>query len=117
MSLLRMLSGGLTEVEFLVLASRHVKSERERVVMQAVMEAAETMGVERVVTRRGNVYSIGVYIREGDRKNLVYIDWEKDWEWGRIFSHIVNSSSMPVSRLNRNGFEVNLVAYGGEVNA
>ena len=114
-SLLKILSGGLTEVEFLVLASRHVKSERERVVMQAVMEAAETLGAERVVTRRGNVYSIGVYIREGDRKNLVYIDWEKDWEWKRICSHIV--SSMPVSVFNRNGFEGSLATCGGEVDA
>ena len=55
-------------MEFLVLASRYVKSERERVVMQAVMEAAETRGAERVVTRRGNVYCIGVYIREGTRR-------------------------------------------------
>ena len=103
-------------MEFLVLASScEKKPKRERIVMQAVMEAAETLGAERVVTRRGNVYCIGVYIREGDRKDLVYIDWEKDWEWRRICSHIV--SSMPVSSFNRNGFEINLAACGGEVDA
>ena len=103
-------------MEFLVLASRCLKKpERERVVMQAVMEAAEMLGVERVVMRRGNVYCIGVYISEGDRKDLVYIDWEKDWEWKRICSHIV--SSMPVSVFNRNGFEGSLATCGGEVDA
>jgi len=73
-------------MELLFLASRYIKQpERERVVMQAVIEAAEAIGVDRVVVRRGNVYSSGVYLKDGENKVLLYNDWDKDWDWRRIF--------------------------------
>jgi len=79
-------------VEFLVLASRYVRQpERERVVMQAVLEAAEAVGAERVVRRRGNVYSTGVYITNGKEKRLVYNDWEKNWGWRRVYEGMMAS--------------------------
>ena len=97
-------------MEFLVLASRYVrKPGRERVVMQAVMEAAETLGADRVEARKGNVYSIGVYLKDGERKTLVYIDWDKeDWDWKRVYSHIVGSTRVP-SILSK-GYEINMKA-------
>jgi len=79
-------------MEFLVLASRYVKQpERERVVIQAVIEAAEALGAERVVRRRGNVYSTGVYVTDGSEKHLVYNDWSKDWNWRRIYESMMAS--------------------------
>jgi len=79
-------------VEFLVLASRYVKQpERERIVMQAVIEAAEAAGIERVVRRRGNVYSTGVYVNDGRSKRLLYNDWEKNWDQRKIFDSIMAS--------------------------
>ena len=97
-------------MEFLVLASRYVrKPGRERVVMQAVIEAAEALGADRVEARKGNVYSIGVYVKEGEEKALVYIDWDKeDWDWKRVYSHIVGSTRVP-SILSQ-GHEINLEA-------
>jgi len=77
-------------MEFLFLASRYIKQpEREGVVMQAVIEAAEAIGVDRVVMRRGNVYSSGVYLKDGENKVLLYNDWDKDWDWRRIFDTMI----------------------------
>jgi hypothetical protein len=79
-------------MEFLVLTSQYRKHpERDRKVMQAVVEAAETVGAERVVRRKGNVYSTGVYLKDGEEKKLVYIDWEKDWSWRRIYQDLMAS--------------------------
>jgi hypothetical protein len=79
-------------MEFLVLASRYVgQPERERVVMQAVLEAAEAVGAERVVRRRGNVYSTGVYVTNGGEKRLVYNDWDKNWGWRRVYENVMAS--------------------------
>ncbi|MHA1632106.1 MAG: hypothetical protein ACTSXC_04765 [Candidatus Freyarchaeota archaeon] len=79
-------------MEFLVLASRYVRQpERERVVLQAVIEAAETVGAERVVRRRGNVYSIGVYVKNGTEKHLVYNDCDKNWNWRKIYDNMMAS--------------------------
>lgn len=65
--------------------------ERERIVMQAVIEAAEAAGIERVVRRRGNVYSTGVYVNDGRSKRLLYNDWEKNWDQRKIFDSIMAS--------------------------
>ncbi len=79
-------------MEFLVLASRYIKQpERERVVMQAVIEVAETIGIDRIVRRRGNVYSTGVYINNGKGKSLLYNDWDKDWDRRRVYDSIMAS--------------------------
>jgi len=79
-------------MEFLVLASRYVKqTERERIIMQAVIEAAETVGIERIVKRRGNVYSTGVYINDGKGKSLLYNDWDKNWDRKKIYERIMAS--------------------------
>jgi len=79
-------------LEFLVLTSRYIKqAERERVVMQAVIEAAEAVGVDRIVKRRGNVYSTGVYVNDGRAKSLLYNDWEKDWDRKKIYESIMAS--------------------------
>jgi len=79
-------------VEFLVLTSRYVKQpERERVVLQAVIEAAEMVGIDRIVRRRGNVYSTGVYINDGKGKSLLYNDWDKDWDRRKVYDRIMAS--------------------------
>jgi len=79
-------------MEFLVLASRYIKQpERERVVMQAVIEAAEAVGAERIVMRRGNVYSTGVYLNDGGRKSLLYNDWEKNWSRRKVYENMIAS--------------------------
>jgi hypothetical protein len=76
----------------LVLASRYIRQpERERVVMQAVIEAAEAVGIDRIVRRRGNVYSTGVYINDGKAKSLLYNDWDKDWDRRRVYDSIMAS--------------------------
>jgi hypothetical protein len=55
------------------------------------------------------VYSIGVYVKDGERKTLVYIDWDKeDWDWKRVYSHIVGSTRVP-SILSK-GYEINMKA-------
>lgn len=59
--------------------------------MQAVIEAAETMGIDRIVRRRGNVYSTGVYINDGKGKSLLYNDWDKDWDRRRVYDSIMAS--------------------------
>jgi hypothetical protein len=79
-------------MEFLVLASGFVKQpERERVILEAVIEAAEEIGADRIVKRRGNVYSTGVYITDGKTKSLLYNDWDKDWDRKKIYENIMAS--------------------------
>jgi hypothetical protein len=79
-------------MEFLVLSSQYVKQpERERVIMQAVIEAAETVGIDRIVKRRGNVYSTGVYVNDGKGKSLLYNDWDKNWDQKKIYDSIMAS--------------------------
>jgi hypothetical protein len=79
-------------MEFLVLSSQYVKQpERERVIMQAVIEAAETVGIDRIVKRRGNVYSTGVYVNDGKGKSLLYNDWDKKWDPKRVYDSIMAS--------------------------
>jgi len=79
-------------MEFLVLTSQHSKQpERERIIMQAVIEAAETIGIERITKRKGNVYCTGVYVNDGEGKSLLYTDWEKNWDQKKIYNSIVTS--------------------------
>ncbi len=76
-------------MEFLVLTSQFLKQpERERVIMQAVIELAEDVGIERIVMRRTNVYCTGVYVSNGDGKSLLYNDWEKDWDQKKIVKNM-----------------------------
>ena len=76
-------------MEFLVLTSQFLKQpERERVIMQAVIELAEDVGIERIVMRRTNVYCTGVYVSNGDGKSLLYNDWEKDWDQKKIIKNM-----------------------------
>ncbi len=77
-------------MEFMVLSSRFKRQiERERVVMQAVIEAAEAAGAEKIVVRRGDVYSTGVYVTDGRDNAIIYNDWEKTWNWKKIYEHIM----------------------------
>jgi len=79
-------------MEFLVLSSQYVKQpERERVIMQAVIEAAETVGIDKIVKRRGNVYSTGVYVNDGKGKSLLYNDWDKNWDQKKVYDSIMAS--------------------------
>ena len=79
-------------MEFLVLTSQYLKQpERERIIMQAVIEAAETVGIERIIKRRGNVYCIGVYISNREGKSLLYNDWEKNWDQKKVYDSIMTS--------------------------
>lgn len=79
-------------MEFLIITSRFIKQpERERIIMQAVIDAAEAMGVDRVVKRRGNVYSTGVYVDDGKAKALLYNDWEKNWDQQKVYESIMAS--------------------------
>ena len=59
--------------------------------MQAVIEAAENLGVTRIIKRRCNVFSIGVYMVYGGEKRLLYIDWGKEWSRNEIYERIVSS--------------------------
>jgi hypothetical protein len=80
------------KMELLVLAPLDLRRpERERAVMQAVIEAAETLGADRIVMRRGNVYSTGVYLKNGKEKALLYNDWDKDWNAATIYSSMMVS--------------------------
>ncbi len=90
-------------MEFLVLTSRYVRQgERERVIMQAVIEAAEAIGVDRIVMRRGNVYSTGVYVDDGSEKALLYNDWDRNWDRKKIYDSIMASvRSSPSLRQKR----------------
>jgi hypothetical protein len=79
-------------LEFLVLSSQYLKQpERERVIIQAVIEAAETVGIDRIVKRRGNVYSTGVYVNDGKGKSLLYNDWDKNWDQKKVYNSIMAS--------------------------
>jgi len=76
-------------MEFLVLTSQYLKQpERERIILQAVIELAEAVGIERIVMRRSNVYCTGVYVNNGDGKSLLYNDWEKDWDQKKIIKNM-----------------------------
>jgi hypothetical protein len=55
----------------------------------AVLRAAESSGAEKVTVRVGDVYSIGVYLEEGEFKTLAYIDWDRGWGWRMIFNHLI----------------------------
>jgi len=67
-------------MEFLILLSRRPRNpKRKAVIIQAVLDAAEDSGAERVEVRVGDVYSAGVYLKDGEEKTLVYIDWGKNW--------------------------------------
>ena len=59
--------------------------------MQAVIEAAEAVGAEKVVIRRSNVYSTGVYLKNEKGKSLLYNDWDKDWNWKKIYRKMISS--------------------------
>ncbi len=79
-------------MEFLILSSCLAsQKERERIIMQAVVEAAEDLGVTRIVKRRCNVLSIGVYMVDRGEKRLLYNDWGKDWSQNEIYESIVSS--------------------------
>ena len=84
-------------MEFLILSpSLPHQREREKIIMEAVIEAAEDMGVTRITRRRCNVLSAGVYLISNSHKRLLYNDWEKRWDAERICKHIISS-------LNRTG--------------
>ncbi len=79
-------------MEFLVLSSRSRREyERERTIIQAVIEASEKMGIERVVFKRGDVYSTGVYLNNDKEKIIVYNDYERKWNRKRICKQILLS--------------------------
>ena len=59
--------------------------------MQAVIEAAETLGANRIEMRRGNVYGTGVYLKNGKDKVLLYNDWDKDWNATTIYNSMMVS--------------------------
>ena len=44
-----------------------------------------------IMKRRGNVYSTGVYLKNGSNKSLVYIDWGKNWTSKKICNSIISS--------------------------
>ena len=79
-------------MEFLILSSSLTdQRKRERIIMQAVVEAAENLGITRIVKRRCNVLSTGVYVVDGRGKKLLYNDWEKDWSQNKIYERIMSS--------------------------
>jgi len=79
-------------MEFLILSSCLVTHrKREKIIMQAVIEAAERLGIPRIVKRRCNVLSTGVYLVDRKEKRLIYNDWEKDWNRNRIYEKIMSS--------------------------
>lgn len=79
-------------MEFLILSSSFTNQRnRERIIMQAVIEAAERLGIRRIIKRRCNVLSTGVYVVEQNEKRLVYNDWEKDWDPNKILERIMSS--------------------------
>lgn len=79
-------------MELIVITSRHAKQpEREKIVMQAVIEVAETTGIPRIIKRKGNVYCTGVYVNYGNRKLLLYNDWEKKWNTRMVSDNIMSS--------------------------
>jgi len=80
-------------MEFLILSSSLVDHrKRERTIMQAVIEAAENLGIRRIVKRRCNVLSTGVYlVDQRGNKKLLYNDWEKNWGQNKIYESIMSS--------------------------
>ncbi|RJS93415.1 hypothetical protein CW705_01695 [Candidatus Bathyarchaeota archaeon] len=79
-------------MEFLILSSSLISDrKRERMIVEAVIEAAEEVGITRIVKRSCNVLSTGVYIVDGGEKKLVYNDWGKDWDQDEIYERIVSS--------------------------
>ena len=93
-------------MEFIVIASRFMKQpERERIVIEAVIEAAEAIGANRIVKRRGNVYSTGVYITDGEDKTMVYNDWNRNWDCKKIYKDIM--ASIPFSPVFQQNKSVN----------
>lgn len=89
--------------EFLVLTSHHSKQPtREKVIMQAVIEAAEAAGVEKIIKKRGNVYCTGIYINYGNIKSLLYNDWEKKYSEKRIYDILMNSIRLSPGLVKRN---------------
>jgi len=79
-------------MEFLILSSSLVNQrKREQIIMQAVIEAAEKFGIPRIIKRRCNVLSIGVYLVDQKGKKLLYNDWERDWNQKEIYERIVSS--------------------------
>jgi len=79
---------------------------RGKAVLRAVIEAAEELGAERIHTRRCEVYSIGVYLKEGDSKRLVYIDFDGNLSPDRIRSYIVSSAPRKDMEEYAGGFQV-----------
>lgn len=79
-------------MEFLILSSCLVNQrKREQIIMQAVIEAAEKFGIPRIIKRRCNVLSTGVYLVDREGKKLLYNDWEKDWNQKEIYERITSS--------------------------
>ena len=79
-------------MEFLILSSSLINQrKREQIIMQAVIEAAEKFGIPRIIKRRCNVLSIGVYLVDQKGKKLLYNDWERDWNQKEIYERIVSS--------------------------
>ena len=79
-------------MEFLIIKPRYLnKVKRERHVTQAVLRAADKVEAEKVVIRSSNVYSTGVYLKNEKGKLLLYNDWDKDWNWKKIFANIISS--------------------------
>ena len=72
---------------------------RERTVLRAAVEAAREIGADRILSRRCDVYAIGIYLKDDASKRLVYIDFERSWSSDRIREHIVSS----VPRRERDG--------------
>ena len=91
-------------MEFLVLASRSRREyDRERKIIQAVIEASERVGVERVVFKRGDVYSTGVYLNSDEEKIIVYNDYERKWNRKRICQQILLSIGLESRHENERG--------------
>ena len=79
-------------MEFLILSPALMhRRGREKIIMQAVIEAAEDMGVTRIIRRRCNVLSAGVYLVSNGHKRLLYNDWGKNWNAERIYEYIISS--------------------------
>jgi len=79
-------------VEFLILSSSLANQRRrEGIITQAVVEAAEKLGITHIVKRRCNVLTTGVYLVDGREKKLLYNDWEKNWGQNEICECIMSS--------------------------
>lgn len=78
-------------MEFLILSPTLHQRGREKIIMQAVIEAAEDIGITRITRRRCNVLSVGVYLVINGHKRLLYNDWGKNWDAERICEHIISS--------------------------